>query len=192
MVGYHSPYDPAWPRPAGSRRRAKAPFGLRLAVWATAVLVVAGGALLWVNHQYPSLLRSTTASGTQAAAATTPTTAPAPTKRGGSSSPGVVLTQSGPASADVTVSSDQYTVVVSAQAACWVQVAAPGGGAPQFDSVMRAGSQQTFHPTNGQMAMNLGASKVTVAVLIGSGHNPSWQWSPTDAPFQLSFTSTSD
>ena len=172
-------------------RRPKAPLGLRLAVWATALLVVVGAALIWVNHQYPSVFHAAPAAAIHAPV-TPGTAAPAGPKTGTAvPSGGVVFTQGGPTSGSVTVSSAQYTVTVSAQAPCWVQVTTPGATAPLFGAVMQPGSQQTFHPANGQLAMNLGASKVTLAVLVGSAHTPSWHWSPTSAPFQLSFTSTS-
>jgi len=172
-------------------RRPKAPLGLRLAVWATALLVVVGAALIWVNHQYPSLFHPAPAAATHAPV-TPGTAAPARPKAGTSTpSSGVVFTQGGPTSGSVTVSSAQYTVTVSAQAPCWVKVTTPGGAPALFQAVMQPGAQETFHPANGQLAVNFGASKVTVTVLVGSAHTPSWQWSPTAAPFQLSFTSTS-
>ena len=174
-------------------RRPKAPLGLRLAVWATALLVVVGAALIWVNHQYPSVFHSAPAAATHALV-TPSSAAPARPKTGTAvPSSGVVFTQAGPTSGSVTVSSAQYTVVVSAQAPCWVKVTTPGGAPPLYQAVMQPGAQQTFHPANGQLAVNLGASKVTVAVLVGGAHAPSWQWSPASAsaPFQLSFTSTS-
>lgn len=182
--------------PAIVDRRRPAPLGLRLAVWATALLVVAGLAVIGVRQAYPSWLSAaparhsalaasgaaTTTPGHSASSGSGPATPPAPTGP-------VSLTPSGPAAATVSVDSARYSVQVVAGGRCWVEVTTAGSTSPLFASVMAPGAQQTFQAANGKLGVELGASMVTVKVLLPNQRSPAWQWTPTAAPYQLSFTS---
>jgi hypothetical protein len=104
----------------------------------------------------------------------------------------VRFSANGAGSGSVTVSSSQYTVLVSVQGLrCWVQATTPGASTPVFSSVLAQGAQQTFHPSNGQLTLDLGATGVTVSVTLPGKHTPSWQYTPQAAPFSLAFTSSS-
>jgi hypothetical protein len=196
LASLHEGLDPFAPTgmvPALPAGWAPAPFGLRLAVWVTALLVVAGLALLGIHRVRPTWLRGIEVGasfGTPVAQA-----APAPrqhtTKAPRPSGP-VQLSQSGSSSATVTVSSAQYTVLVSvAGQRCWVQATTPDSSTPVFSSVLSAGAQQTFSPGRGQLTLDLGASGVTVSVTLPGKHTASWQYTPQGAPFTLNFTSAS-
>ena len=189
-------YDPRF-APTGSvatyRRRAPAPLGLRLVVWLVVLLLVVAGAGLAVAHLRPAWLSSLRAGATTATTAHVPTTtAPAHTSTPGTThhgAGGIVETTTGSTSATVTVPAADYTVVVQAQNPCWVQASVPTSATPVFASVMPAGSQQTFHPANGHLALELGASGVSVSVTEAGKSTAAWHFSPTAAPFNLSFTS---
>lgn len=179
------------PVPPVRRRRRSAPLGLRLAVWTTAVLVVAGLCAIGLHREFPSWWRTTPGTAAAPGPAGTGTSAPGASPGAGTAGPTVTLSQTGATGATATVDTDQYTLTVSAQALCWVEVTTPGSAKPVFDADMQAGAQQTFHPSNGQLTLSMGASKVSVALFVDGKHTPAWQWTPTAAPYQLSFTSAS-
>jgi hypothetical protein len=185
-------YGPEGAVPRAVRRR-PAPLWLRLAVWGTALLVLAGVAGIAVHKVRPSALASLEPGPARPAAATHPTrppaTVPAPHKP--TTSDPVVETPTGSQAATVQVDTARYTVTVAPQDRCWVQVTGPTSTTPQFAGVMAAGQQQTFHPVNGQLGVDLGASHVTVSVTLAGQSTPAWQFTPAAAPFTLSFTSTS-
>lgn len=186
------PFLPTGMVPALPARRAPAPLGLRIAVWMTALLVVAGLVLLGIHQARPAWLQGIEV-GLAPAAATAPTT-PAPhssTTTPSRQSGPVRISQSGSDSATVTVSSTQYTVLVSVQGQrCWVQASTPGSSAPVFASVVPQGAQQSFQPDKGQLTVELGASGVTVSVTLAGKHSPAWQYTPQGAPFTLNFASS--
>ena len=95
----------------------------------------------------------------------------------------------GSTSATVSVPTAGFTVVVDAQSPCWVQATVPTSATPVFASVMPAGSQQTFHSANGRLALELGASGVSVSVTEAGKSAAAWHFSPPTAPFDLNFTS---
>ena len=178
-------------------RRAPAPLGLRILVWLLALLLAAAGAGLAVAHLKPawlSALRVGTSTGTTppTAPAASSTTAPARRPSSGTTrrqTGGVQETSTGATSATVSVPSGQYTVLVQAQHPCWVQATVPTSASPVFAAVVPAGGQQTFHSANGRLALELGASAVTVSVTEAGKSAAAWHFSPAAAPFNLTFTS---
>jgi hypothetical protein len=185
--------------PVGRPGRAPAPLGLRLLVWLVLLLLVVAGAGLAVAHLKPAWLSSLRVGTAPATTATTAaggrsssTTAPAHSSGSGAGHHepgGIVETSTGSTSATVTVPAGGYTVAVEAQHPCWVQVTVPTSATPLFASVVPAGGQQTFHPANGRLALELGASGVTVSVTEAGKSAPAWHFSPVAAPFNLTFTS---
>lgn len=179
------------------RRWRPAPLGLRLAVVFTALLVLAGLAGIAVHKARPSALAWLEPGRTHPAASQTSRQAPpstaAPAKakaKAPSASQPVTQTTTGPQASTVQVDTTQYTVVVLAQNRCWVSASDPTSTTPQFASVLSAGAQQTFHPTNGQLDVNLGASAVTVSVMLAGKSAAAWQFTPPAAPYTLTFTSS--
>lgn len=188
---YVDPYT-EWGIP---RRWRPAPLSLRLAVAFTALLVLAGLAGIAVHKVRPSAMAwlepgqahpTTSQSSRQAPPSTAAPVQPKP-----SASHPVTETTTGPQAATVQVDTAQYTVIVLAQNRCWVSVSDPTSATPQFASVLAAGAQQTFHPANGQLNVNVGASAVTVSVVLANKSAAAWQFSPPAAPYTLTFTSSS-
>lgn len=182
-----------WVMPPKVRRR-PAPLWLRLAVWFTAVLVLAGLAGIAIHQVRPSALQSLEPGKAHAApashpAASHPAAAPARPSAPSASNP-VTETSTGPQAASVQVDTAQYTVMVVAQNRCWVQATDPSSATPQFASVLAAGAQQTFHPSNGQLDLNVGASAVTVSVVLSGKTTAAWQFTPPAAPYTLTFSSS--
>jgi hypothetical protein len=173
--------------------RRPAPLGLRICVWTAGLLVVGGLVLLWVHHVRPVWLRGIEVGAAKVPA--TPSPAPehrAPTTTAPRRTGPVRVDLSGSDSATVTVSSSQYTVLVTVQGLrCWVQATTPDSPTPVFANVLTTGAQQTFQPSKGQLTLDLGASGVTVSVTLAGKHTPSWQFTPQGAPFTLDFTSSS-
>lgn len=196
-ASYYRPPDPRFvntgvvPKvgPYAAPRR-KAPLGLRILVWLVVLLLLAGIAGLVVHKVRPQWLKSLeVATGTSAPAPARPA-ASAGASHGASST--VTATGSGLAE-NVTVkvgSLGSYAVVVSAQDPCWVQVNTPASFSPQFSQVMQGGQSQTFKPANGQLTLLVGASHVTVTVVV-NGKPAKWSFTPPTAPFTLNFAQSS-
>jgi hypothetical protein len=173
-----------------SSRPAPAPVGLRVAVWATAVLLVVGLVGLGVHRLRPSALRALEAGGAIPATSRTTLATRSPARAGhGGSSAAVRQTQTSSTGATWAVDAAQYTVTVSAQAPCWVQVTDPESSSPTFAGVLGGGAQKSFASAGGRLNLLLGASRVTVSVVLGGASTPVWTFTPTAAPFTLSFTS---
>lgn len=183
-----------WGMPRVVRWR-PAPLWLRLGVWFTGLLVVLGLAGIAVHKVRPSALRAFEA-GTARPAVTHHSLAPASrapapvTSKTPSTSTPITETSTGPQTGSVQVDTAQYTVTVTAQNRCWVQATVPASPTPVFASVLAAGAQQTLHPSNGQLDLNLGASGVTVSVTLANKTTSAWQFTPPAAPFTLTFTSS--
>lgn len=190
LSGDLDPFLPTGMVPALPARRLPAPLGLRIAVWTTALLVVAGLVMIGVDRARPSWLAAIEVGASTAASAP-----PAPHRASTTTTPGrsraVRISQTGSDSATVTVPSGKYTVLVNVQGQrCWVQATTPGASAPVFAAVLAQGAQQSFQPDKGQLTVQLGASGVTVSVTLAGKHSPAWQYAPQGAPFTLSFTSS--
>lgn len=178
--------------------RPRAPFGLRLAVWLVALVLLAAVAGLVVHQVRPQWLRSLEVGNGPAQPAPA---APSASSTGGGATSGhaaapasghpspVRQTQAGPNSAAVSVTGASFQVIVSTQAPCWVQVTSPASFAPVFSQVMPAGTTQTFASSAGQLTVQVGASKVLLQVRIGGKTVPGWQFTPSAVPFTLNFTS---
>ncbi len=109
--------------------------------------------------------------------------------RARSHGPLVSTAASGPLSATVSVRSPVYEVVVTTQAPCWVHVSSPASFAPLFSATVPAGTTKTFTSSNGQLSVELGASRATVTVQILDKPVPGWSLAPSSAPFVVNFHS---
>jgi hypothetical protein len=172
-----------------------APLPLRIAVWATGVLVAVGLIGLAVNHWHRQwladlhIIRSTTqtsgpgSGGAQFGALTSP---PSSSQTG---TPVVTQADTGPVSSTVTVRSPTFRVVVAALQPCWIYVTNPQSATSVFTGTLQAGQVSTFDSANGQLSIQVGASQVALAVKVHNKLVPGWLFKPQSAPFTLNFTS---
>lgn len=179
--------------PGVIRVRRPAPLALRVAVWLTALLVLVSLAGLGIHRLRPSALgalevKASPGVGVRPAPTSTPTTS-----AHARTTPAEPVSQTAATATGATleVAAAQYTIKVSAQAPCWVQVTAPGSPAPVFGGTLATGDVKTFSAVNGQIQLLLGARRVTVSVLFAGKATPLWTFTPTNAPYELRFTSAS-
>ncbi|HXQ63188.1 MAG TPA: helix-turn-helix domain-containing protein [Acidimicrobiales bacterium] len=165
-----------------------APLALRVAVWSTVLLLIVGVAGLAVHHWRPAwltkihLVAGPPARGAHAShGASRPST--------GVHGPVVKQTASGPLSAEVTVRSPVFAVVVTTGAPCWIHVSSPASFAPVFSSTVPAGTTKTFTSASGQLSVELGASHASVTVQVLGKTVPGWVLTPSAAPFVVNFHS---
>ena len=104
----------------------------------------------------------------------------------------VSLTDTGAASATVSVRASNYSVVVAAWAPCWTVVHTPQSFSPVFAATLQAGQVKVFNPV-GRPAHREHERRalVTVQVRINGKTVPKWLFKPTTVPFTLNFNSTS-
>jgi len=178
---------------ARARRRMRAPTGLKVATWVAAALVavlVAGFVLLAVTPKtlaQAHILRVAPAGSVAAgivhggsgpgSGSTTPTAAPqvVPVQPAGSTA----------SSADYTVATSRFTVVVATSGPCWVQVTSSSSPVPLVSGVQPAAKVLSF-PAVGAMTVEVGSSAVLVGVAI---HGKSaFTDAPKVAPFTYTFT----
>jgi len=164
-----------------------APLALRVAVWSTALLLVAGIGGLAVHHWRPAWLRKIhlVAGPPRAGATTSHGTSPAH----GVHLPIVTETASGPLSATVTVRSSVFSVVVTTAAPCWIHVSSPASFAPIFSATVPAGTTKSFTSASGHLSVELGASHVSMTVQILGKTVPGWVLAPRAAPFVVNLHS---
>jgi hypothetical protein len=170
----------------GSRDRGPAPLALQVAVWSTVLLLALGVAGLAVHHWRPAwlakihLLSTGSGPGGSHPTATSATTVPPHL---------VVETATGPRAATVAVRASVFEVVVTTQAPCWIQVTSPASFTPLFSSTVPAGTTKTFTSTNGQLSVELGASRATVTAQILDKTIPYWSLTPQSTPYVITFHS---
>jgi Tol biopolymer transport system component len=85
-----------------------------------------------------------------------------------------------------TNGSGVYSANTLAQAAS----VTPDGSRPVFVDVLQAGDKKTLAPVGGRLSIEFGASFVTVQVQVAGKTVPGWRFTPTVAPFSLSFASS--
>lgn len=174
-----------------------APRWLRVSVAIAAVLLAITGAASILHHYKPQWFRE--AHLTRGSASIPPPTAsPGPrSTSGASSSHGsgrsstpLVVTQpsSSTDSANVTVRSRNYQVVLLAENPCWVDATVPSSSTPVYENVLQPSQSQVLTPADGQISIQLGASGVLVGVQIGGKTVRGWIFAPSNAPFTLSFS----
>lgn len=170
----------------------RVPWVLRAAIWITATLLVVALAGLAVQHYQPKLLADIhLVHHGHTPAPVTPGGAGHATTPAHQGPPSVVsLTNTGVASATVSVRAANYTVVVAAWAPCWTVVHSPASFSPIFAATLPAGEVKDFNPSNGQLSVSMSASLVTVQVKINGKTVPKWLFKPTTVPFTLNFNST--
>jgi hypothetical protein len=172
---------------------------LRLAVWFTFLLVLVGAAGLGIHRWHPIWLKQwhleraaaspadSAGHPAHSASSTHTSTQTSPARR--TPAPIVVVSPSGPDSANVTVASATYNVVVSAIQPVWIQASSPASFDPLFSDILQPGQSQSFPSSNGQLSIEMGAVGGTVTVTIRGKAVPNWQFQPSDAPFTLNFAS---
>ncbi len=168
-----------------------APLGLRIAVWFTAALVVIGALGLVVHHYQPQWLADVHVVTTPDAPPTSPTTVSPTTTAPPVTIPAVTQSATTPGNIAVAVDADQYAVVVSPTGPVWVLVTVPGTAKPIFEGVLNAGQTKTFAGGDGPLSVNLGSSKVSVAVQINAKTATAWSFTPMSAPVNLNFSTNS-
>lgn len=182
--------------PAGRGYVRPAPLALRIAVWATAVLVVVGLIGLAVGHYQRQwladvhIIRAATPN-TQPSTATLPGPSTPRPSGGGSQSSTVTMSNTGPGAASVSVGAPEFSVVVSASQPCWVSASTPQSFQPIFQGVLQPGQTTTLASANGQLTVMLGASNVALAAKVNNRLVPGWLFKPPSAPFTLNFGSVS-
>ncbi|HTT86320.1 MAG TPA: RodZ domain-containing protein [Acidimicrobiales bacterium] len=161
-----------------------APLVLRVAVWATVVLLVLAGAGLSVDHWRPAWLAKINLASKPAGAParTSHTTTPA---RGAAVATGLMA----PGRATVSVHATAFTVVVATQAPCWIQVTTTPGAVPLFSATVPAGTTKTFASADGQLTVELGASHVLLSARVGGRSVKGWYFGPPSAPYTVNFRS---
>ena len=173
---------------ARARRRMHAPTSLKVATWVSAVLVLAVATGLVLDATRPKVLAdahilrvvpagssATGASGGPSPAATTPVhhqTFP------------VQPTGSTPSSADFTVATAKFTVVVATSGPCWVQVTSSSSPVPLLSGV-QPGAKVLSFPAVGTMTVEVGSSAVLVGVTIKG--RSAFTDAPKAAPFTYTF-----
>ncbi|HVC70996.1 MAG TPA: RodZ domain-containing protein [Acidimicrobiales bacterium] len=177
---------PVTTRPMAPDRR-QASTGLRVTVWTLVLLLLVGVTGLSIDHWRPAWLAKIhlVASGPKASGHSHPT--------GGTRSVGPIVTSSpsGPRAATVTVRSPAFQVVVATQGPCWIQVTSPASATPVFSSTVPAGTTKIFTSSQGQLSLELGASRVLVAVQILGKTVPGWVLAPSSVPYIATFRSAS-
>ncbi len=168
-----------------------APLGLRIAVWFTAVLVAIGALGLVVHHYEPQWLADVHVVTSSSPPPTTPTTLSPTTTAPPVTIPAVTETTTTPGNIAVDVNADQYAVIVTPTGPVWVLVNVPGTAKPVFEGVLNAGQTKTFAGGDGPLSMNLGSSKVSVAVQINGKSATAWSFAPMTAPVTLNFSTNS-
>jgi len=174
---------------ARARRRMRAPTFLKVLTWIAAALVavlVAGFVLLAVQPKVLAdahILRvapagSAAAGGTAGGSSGTPPAASHqlfPVQPAGSTA----------SSADYTVATAKFNVVVATSGPCWVQVTSSSSPVPLVSGVQPAAKVLTY-PAVGTMTVQVGSSAVLVGVTIKG--KSAFTDAPKAAPFTYTFT----
>ncbi|HXQ59579.1 MAG TPA: helix-turn-helix domain-containing protein [Acidimicrobiales bacterium] len=174
---------PVTTRPADHGRR-PASMGIRVTVWTLVLLLVVGVAGLSIDHWRPGWLAKLhlVASAPPSTAASHP---------GGASARPPVINSSptGPRATNVIVHSPAFQVVVATQQPCWINVTDPSSKIPVFSTTVPAGTTKIFTSVNGHLSVELGASRVLVAVQILGKTVPGWLLAPSSVPYTVTFRS---
>jgi hypothetical protein len=174
---------PVTTRPAAPGRP-PASMSLRVTVWTVVLLLLVAVAGLSVDHWRPGWLAKI-----HLTASAPPPSGTAPHGGGRAAAPIVISTTTGPLATAVTVHSPGFEVVVATQQACWIHVTDPSGKVPVFSATVPAGTTKIFTSVNGQLSVELGASRVLVAVQILGKTVPRWLFAPSAVPYVLTFHS---
>jgi hypothetical protein len=161
----------------------------------TTLLLLVGVLGLAAHHYEPQWLADihVTRSHSPAVTAKTGSVTPGQSRRSSqvsASAPPSLITQTeGPAgSASVVVRTKSYQVLISAQRPCWIDATVPPDvSRPLFVDVLQAGGTKTLAPVRGELAIEFGASFVTVQIQVMGRTVPGWTFTPPEAPFSLSF-----
>jgi cytoskeletal protein RodZ len=165
-----------------------APLALRVAVWTVVLLLALAVAGMAVHHWRPAWLTKihlVAAGPGSASTHRTPGTSSHPT------APAALVTtaSTGPTAATVSVRATVYSVVVTTQAPCWIQATSPASFVPLFSATVPGGTTKTFTSTNGQLTVELGASRVVVTTQIFTKTVPGWSLTPSTTPYTITFQS---
>jgi hypothetical protein len=173
---------------ARARRRMRAPTLLKIGTWVAALLVLAllaGYILLAARPKVLAdahILRVVPAGSAAAGGPNGPSTGTTPANR--QVFP-VQSTGSTSSSADYTVATAKFTVVVATSGPCWVQVTSSSSPVPLVSGVQPAAKVLTY-PSVGTMTVEIGSSAVLVGIAV-KGRN-AFTDAPRVAPFTYTFT----
>jgi cytoskeletal protein RodZ len=174
---------------ARARRRMHAPTSLKLVTWFVALLVLVVGAGFVLQAAAPQVLANAhvlrvvapgtaTGSGGGPSGSTTATSAPRvrqafPVQPAGSTA----------SSANYTVATSKFDVVVATSGPCWVQVTSSSSPDPLLSGVQPGGKVLSY-PDDGAMTVEVGSTAVLVGVTIKG------KAAFTDTPKAIPFTYT--
>jgi len=176
---------------ARARRRMHAPTSLKVVTWVSAVLVLAVATGLVLDATRPKvladahILRVVPAGSSATGAAGGPSSGAA-----GAAAPAhsqtfpVQPVGSTPSSADYTVATAKFTVVVATSGPCWVQVTSSSSPVPLLSGV-QPGAKVLSYPAVGTMTVEVGSSAVLVGVTIKG--KSAFTDAPKAAPFTYTF-----
>ena len=193
-------YNGAGPIPTQYRGRfkRKAPLPLRILTWLLLLLIVVGAGGIAVDHYEPQWLRKA-----HILKSTSPKThGSSSSKTGKSKSTGskssssttippaglVRTTSTGIGEASVNVAASNYTIVVTASNACWVDAHDQTSVNPLVNRTLEAGQTVSIPVTGGQMTVELGAAAGTLFVEVGGQRVSGWSLKPNAVPFVTTFT----
>jgi transcriptional regulator with XRE-family HTH domain len=178
---------------AGRRPVRRAPLVLRLVVWLVALaLVVAAGALVvaHVHRAWLARLHLVATNGTSHAIPKPQALTQSTPHSTRSAAIETVTTATDAAGLLVTVRASTYAVRVAALAPVWVEATVPGSFSPEFAGVLQSGTR-IFTPVDGRLALELGAARVLVAVLLHNRPVPGFLYEPSAVPVVLNFVGAS-
>jgi len=168
---------------ARARRKQRAPRSLKVVTWVAALLVLVVAAGFVILQQRPQWLATAHilrvvdhgGSGTTPAA---PGTTPKPVDV-------VTPTSSTPTSANYSVATKDFGVVITTTGKCWLIVTSSDSQVPLIEGVQPPGKKLSF-PAQGTMTVQVGASAVVVAISVGG--KLVFYNAPRAAPFTYVFT----
>jgi cytoskeletal protein RodZ len=174
---------------ARARRRMHAPTSLKVVTWISAILVLAVVVGLVLDATQPRVLAdahilrvapagsaATGGSGGPGSGTATPVSHQTfPVQPAGSTG----------SSADYTVATTKFTVVVATSGPCWVQVTSSSSPLPLLSGV-QPGAKVLSYPAVGTMTVEVGSSAVLVGVTIKG--KSAFTDAPKAAPFTYTFT----
>ena len=173
---------------ARARRRMHAPASLKVLTWVAGVLVLVVAAGFVLMTVQPKVLADAhilrVAPAGSAAAGGTGGQAPGQTPTATHQTFPVQPSGSTSSSADFTVATTKFSVVVATSGPCWVQVTSSSSPVPLVSGVQPAAKVLTY-PAVGTMTVEVGSSAVLVGVTIKG--KSAFTDAPKAAPFTYTF-----
>jgi hypothetical protein len=179
---------------AHSRRRRKAPLGLRLFTWLVLLLLLVGAAGLGVDHYKPQWLRDIHVlrdTGRSAASGPTSHTKVTPPSSTSTTLPAVVTSRpAGIGTVDVKVGASSYSIFIVTFNSCWVEAQTPLNANPLINRTLQPGQTATIPVSGGPVRLQLGSLSALIKVQVGGQTVANWSLRPNAVPFYVNFTSS--